>query len=1571
VIWGSLTVTSTYDSNGQFLYFLGIIEDVTPRKQAEDALRERENKLSTILNLLPVGISILDENQQIVYENEALERILGITREGLERGDYRNRKYLRNDGTEKPAEEFASARAFHEKKAIYNFVTGIVKEDGQTTWTNVSAVPVDFPDWKVVLVTGDITELKQTEKALEKSKNLLTETESMGKVGGWEFNIDTLEQNWTDEVYRIHEVDLNFKQDVNKGINFYAPSSRPIIEQAVERILIFGEPFDLELEIITAKGNLRKVHTIGKADFENRRIYGFFQDITERKRVEEEVKKLNDRISTATRASQVGIWDWDIQNNALFWDDQMYALYGLKNDEFTGAFEAWVNGLHPNDREFSTEQTQMALAGEKDYDTEFRVVWPDGTIRYCKAKGEVFRNEKGEPIRMVGVNYDITERKLIEKELQESEEYLKLGYETANLGIWKNDLNTMTVEFDERARSHYGFEESVVMLSDVIARIHPDDLGRLVAQIEKATAPTGSGRYSTEYRVIHPDGSVRWLHIGVRVIYEGEGENRRSVMGFGTSLDITERKQREETLLKLEYFLSEGQKIAHVGSFEYVVETQTTNWSAEEYAIYGLDPAEPSPPYEVMLAKCIHPDDADLLNQTFGAALQSHSVYELEHRIIRPDGSIRWVFDRAKPYFDQSGKLVRYVGATLDITQRKLAEEALKKSENEFRLLAEAMPQIVWITRPDGWNIYFNQQWVDYTGLTLEESYGNGWNKPFHPDDQQRAWEAWQNAVNNNGIYSLECRLRRFDGVYKWWLIRGIPIMDSNCVIQKWFGTCTDINELKQAEFELQESKQKLDTALSSMTDAIFISDLDGNFIEFNDAFATFHKFRNKEDCAKTLAEYPEFLEVYLPTGELASIDQWAVPRALRGEVVKNAEYTLRRKDTGETWIGSYSFSPICDENSTITGSVVTARDITEQKLADEKIRQKDQEFRKLSANVPDLLFQFTRRPDGSYFVPIASEGIRNIFGCAPEDVIDDFTPIGRVIHPEDAERVIRDIEYSAEHMTYFTCEFRVQIPGREIQWIYSKSTPERLPDGSITWYGFNTDITHRKQFEKTLRESEEKFRRAFATNPDAITITRLSDGVYVSVNNGFTQAFGYTEEEIKGKTSLEINMWCNPEDRKVFVDELTTKGLVENFEARLYTKGGETIDTLVSATMLDFEGQPHILSTTKDITERKRVEVALKESEEKFRGLIESIPLPVTYVNNAGEIIFRNDRFVELIGYSQDEIPTVNEWWLVAYPDKTYREWVIRNWESALEHAKKTNSDILPKEYRIVCKDGRQRTFVVSGILIDDNLLITFVDVTDRKEAEDEIRKLNETLEQRVTDRTRQLQEANSELEAFSYSVSHDLRAPLRHINGFIDLVTENYGDLLPDKGRHYLDVIVSSSRHMGTLIDDLLQFSRTGRQEMQEADLNMNVLLQDVLFQMKHDTDSRDIVWTIADLPGIKGDQALLRMVWYNLLGNAIKFTKAKDPAKIQVGCSENENEYTFYVRDNGAGFDMRYAHKLFGVFQRLHTTKEFEGTGIGLANVRRIILKHGGRTWAEGQLNEGASFYFTLPKPKTITQ
>jgi PAS domain S-box-containing protein len=237
--------------------------------------------------------------------------------------------------------------------------------------------------------------------------------------------------------------------------------------------------------------------------------------------------------------------------------------------------------------------------------------------------------------------------------------------------------------------------------------------------------------------------------------------------------------------------------------------------------------------------------------------------------------------------------------------------------------------------------------------------------------------------------------------------------------------------------------------------------------------------------------------------------------------------------------------------------------------------------------------------------------------------------------------------------------------------------------------------------------------------------------------------------------------------------------------------------------------------------------------------------------------------------------------------------------------------------------------------------------------------------LERRVEERTAQLQEANRELESFSYSVSHDLRAPIRHINGFVEMLTRRIGATLDPTARHYVDAITSSAKYAGNLVDDLLAFSRMGRAEMVRAHVKMNALVDQARGDLAPDISGRRIEWKIGDLAEATADPSMVRLVWRNLIGNAVKYTRFRDVAEISIGSEEDDTETRYYVRDNGVGFDMQYRDKLFGVFQRLHTGDRFEGTGIGLANVKRIVSRHGGRAWAEGEVDRGATFWFALPK------
>jgi len=253
--------------------------------------------------------------------------------------------------------------------------------------------------------------------------------------------------------------------------------------------------------------------------------------------------------------------------------------------------------------------------------------------------------------------------------------------------------------------------------------------------------------------------------------------------------------------------------------------------------------------------------------------------------------------------------------------------------------------------------------------------------------------------------------------------------------------------------------------------------------------------------------------------------------------------------------------------------------------------------------------------------------------------------------------------------------------------------------------------------------------------------------------------------------------------------------------------------------------------------------------------------------------------------------------------------------------------------------------------------------DITDRKRRDEDIRGLN----QELTKRSAELEVINKELEAFAYSISHDLRAPLRHMVGYTELLQKGSSSVLDNKGQRYMMMILESAKRMGTLIDDLLAFSRIGRAETRETMVSLEQLVSEVQSEVWRETEGRNMIWKIGDLPDLYGDRSMLKLAFVNLISNAVKFTRNRPVPEIEIGCTDNGAEsVVVFVKDNGVGFDMKYVGKLFGVFQRLHRADEFEGTGIGLATVQRIIHRHGGRVWAEGQIGSGATFFLSLPKP-----
>uniref|UniRef100_A0A831UB69 histidine kinase n=1 Tax=Geobacter metallireducens TaxID=28232 RepID=A0A831UB69_GEOME len=470
---------------------------------------------------------------------------------------------------------------------------------------------------------------------------------------------------------------------------------------------------------------------------------------------------------------------------------------------------------------------------------------------------------------------------------------------------------------------------------------------------------------------------------------------------------------------------------------------------------------------------------------------------------------------------------------------------------------------------------------------------------------------------------------------------------------------------------------------------------------------------------------------------------------------------------------------------------------------------------------------------------------------------------------------------------------------------------------------------------------------------------------VVIAANRAVVEASGLTEDAILGRKCYEIfhSSASTEPPRGCPMEKMLHSNGTETVEMEMEAFGGFY---LVSCTpVFDDDGKlDRIIHIATDITQRKRAEKALRESEERYRIVADYSADWDFWIGPDGALIYVSPACLDVTGYAPEEFyadPGLNG--AIVHPDD--REMMARHNEEALVSCEKN-----AMELRIVTKAGDVRWISHTCQTVYDSegrsrgRRASNRDITALKRAEEENRQLNEELEQRVRERTAQLEAANRELESFSYSVSHDLRAPLRHIEGFTGIILEDCAEGLDETVKGYLERVVRATRHMEEMVDALLKLSRYTRDYMTFEPVDLSAMAREIMAEFSRSDPGRRVAVTIGEGLRAMGDARLLRVVLANLLGNAWKFTGKTEEGVIEFGREEQEGRTVYFVRDNGAGFDMAYADKLFSAFRRLHGSDEFEGTGIGLATVRRIIHRHGGEVWADAAPNRGAAFYFTLP-------
>jgi PAS domain S-box-containing protein len=675
--------------------------------------------------------------------------------------------------------------------------------------------------------------------------------------------------------------------------------------------------------------------------------------------------------------------------------------------------------------------------------------------------------------------------------------------------------------------------------------------------------------------------------------------------------------------------------------------------------------------------------------------------------------------------------------------------------------------------------------------------------------------------------------------------------------------------------------------------------------------------------------------------------------------------------------------------------------DITKRKQAEEELRESEERFHTMLNGIPQLAWM--AEADGHIFwynqrwYEYTGTSSEQVQGWGWQSVHD----------PEFLPKVLERWKSSIAAGAAFDMETPLRAADGSFGMFLTRIVPLKDANGCVLrWFGTNTDISERARAAQRLAElAREKSHRAeeLARSLEALeaqtvmfqlVLDSMGEGLIAADREGHFLIFNDAAHDLMGRgpEDLPTEQWT--QHYKVFLPDGITPyppdGLPlvralrgESVQVELIVQSSEARSMEITARPLrDARGNLcGGVAVLRDVTERKRSEGELaRQAEELSRSrqaletqtlmlqsVLDSMVEGLVAADEQGKFILWNPAAGRIVGLGAANLSP--EEWGAHYgaylPDTITPFPSEQNPLLRAIRGEVSSAEIFFRNPELHCgvwieSNGsplRDKNGVVRGGVI------AFRDITQKKAAELEIRKLNEHLEQRIAERTAQLTAANNELEAFAYSVAHDLRAPLRHIDGFSKLLAEHLGGSLDKDAQHFLESIQDSARNMGSMVDEMLNLSRVTRTELNLQVTGLSSLVEEVLKKLEPEVRDRDIEWKIASLPFVECDPILTKQVFVNLLSNAVKFTRTRPRAIIEVGQKDVDGQSAIYVRDNGVGFSMKYSDKLCGVFQRLHRQEDFEGTGVGLATVQRIVLKHGGRIWAEAELNTGATFYFTL--------
>ncbi len=1412
----------------------------------------------------------------------------------------------------------------------------------------------------------------------------------------------------------------DLEQDSSLAWNAVHPDDLSSIQSSIATATQTLSPWSWEGRIITTSGQVKWIRGSSRpTQQENRDIIwdGLMIDITDRKIAEESWLQSETRFSNLAMNVPGAIFRYLLRSDGtdavLYMSPGCYDLWEVEAQDVVKSARLLWDMVHPEDISGMYASVMESARTCQPWSWSWRITTPSGQQKWLEAAGRPEQRSNGDVIWDTLI-VDVSDRKQAEHIIYESERRLKTLL--SNLpGVAyrvKNDPDYTPEFISEGILVISGYTPEEFLEADGIRpgkMIHPDDVETVWASVQ--TAVTARVPYEYEYRLITKAGDQKWVWERGQGIYDDAG-CLQGLEGFIT--DITARKQAEEELRQV---LATNQailkaipdlilRLSREGLYREVIPATEVPLACPTVDIVG------NSLWDILPADLAQ-ERMDAIEQAF----QTGVPFIHEYQIV-VEGTIRYEESRVVVCGeDEALVLVR------DITDRKRSELALQDSEERLRLAVMATNQGLYDLDLQTGHAIVTPEYatlLGYDPADFHETHEQ-WLARLHPDDREPTLEAFRAYVAGElANYAVEFRQRTQLGEWKWILSLGkILARDEAGQPLRMLGIHTDITDRKQAEKE----RDRLIAILEASTDLVAMTDPDGQVLWSNAQGRQYvHNHLGTDNLSSLHA-----LDCH-PKWASTLIQQQGIPAAIQ-DGTWLGETALLNAVESEIPVSQLIIAHK-DKDGNLEYLSTIMRDIREAKRREADLRQAGQElyqqnqrsqlFSEVTLKVrqsielseilrttvteiqpilqADRVLIYQLNPDGSGQI-ILEESVAHGYQSLLGQSIFDPCLLNNVDHYLQGQiTAIADIDQAAIaecHVAFlkqfdvranlvvpllkadqlwglliahqcdrprewqeFEIEFLSQLANQVGIALTQAQLVEDLRRSQQSLQHLNQDLEQRvEQRTAALRQSESLLLEAQRVAHLGSWEMDIETGE-VTWSPELFAIFGMEPAAIAPSYHDQQYMFA-PQDWQTLTN-LVNQGIQSGVP---YTADLQIIRADGSLGYVFAKGKPvfssggqirRLVGIAMDISDRKRAEQALAESESRYKALAATVPVAIYRFDNQGQCIYVNDYWSQMTGLPKASA-LGDGWQQSLHPDDRARLLNEAAHNLSFDQAVQT-------EGRHLCPDGSINWFYSQMLPELDAMgkvsgyVGTLTDITARKQAE-------QILQQTAT----QLEAANKELESFSYSVSHDLRAPLRHMNGFVNALQQRlktHSALNDPKVIHYLQVIENSSQKMALLIDGLLTLSRIGRKPIVYAPVSIQALAEEAIALMQDQGSSPvPVEFRIGNLPNIQGDATLLQQVLSNLISNAVKFSRAQPEPWVEISSLPDG---TLFVRDNGVGFQMEYADKLFGAFQRLHAQTDFEGTGIGLAIVQRIIHRHGGTIWAESQPNQGATFYFTIGSP-----